>query len=124
MKTIKVTTDNKVSYVDVNFDDCKDIQRAVGGRFEAVHTKRIASFFGPRVILLVDEEGLIKSLPVNQLGCFFYGTMFHGHPIVGDLILAKAVGEDWTAPDDVEELMGRLLKTFNLEEVKEDGNED
>ena len=118
MKTIKVTTDNKVSYVDVNFDDYKDIQRAVGGHFESVHTTRIASFFGPGVILIVDEEGLIKGLPINQLGCFFYGTMFHGHPIVGDLILAKAVGENWTAPDDVEELMDRLLKTFNLEEVR------
>lgn len=124
MKTIKVTTNNEISLVDVNFDDFKDIQCAVGGHFESVHTTRIASFFGPSVILIVDEESLIKELPVNQLGCFFYGTMFHGHPIVGDLILAKVVGEDWTAPDDVEELMGRLLETFNLEEVKTDGNEN
>ena len=124
MKTIKVTTDNKVSYVDVNFDDYKDIQRVIGGNFESVHTNRIANFFGNDIIFLADEDGLIKNLPVNQLGCFFYGTMFHGHPIVGDLILAKVVGEDWTAPDDVEELMGRLLETFNLEEVKTDGDED
>ncbi len=121
MKTIKVTTDNKVSYVDVNFDDYKDIQRAVGGRFEAVHTTRIARFFGSGIILIVDEDGLFKDLPMNPVGSLFYGTMFHGIPIVGDLILDKAVGEDWTVPDDVEELMGRLLKTFNLEEVKEDG---
>lgn len=117
MKTIKVTTDNKVSYVDVNFDDYRDIRRVIGGHFEAVHAKRMKSFFGQDVIMLTDEESLIKELPVNQLGSFFYGTMFHGHPIVGDLILAKVVGEDWTAPDDVEELMDRLLETFNLEEV-------
>lgn len=120
MKTIKVTTDNKVSYVDVNFDDFEDIQRVIGGHFEAVHTKRIAGFFGPRVILLVDGESLIKDLPMNPVGSFLYGTMFHGHPIAGDLILAKAVGEDIVAPDDVAELMDRLLETFNLEEATED----
>lgn len=124
MKTIKVTTDNKVSFVDVNFDDYKDIQRVIGGSFESVHTTRIARFFGEGVILLVDEDGLSKDLPVNLLGCFFYGAMFHRHPIVGDLILAKVVGEGQTAPDDVEALMDRLLKTFNLEEVRADGNEN
>ena len=121
MKTIKVTTDNKVSYVDVNFDDYRDIRRVIGGRIESVRTPRIAHFFGEDAVMIVDEERLIKDLPMNQLGCFFYGTMFHGHPIVGDLILAKVVGEDLTAPDDVEELMDRLLETFNLEEVKTDG---
>lgn len=117
MKTIKVTTDNKLSLVDVNFDDYKDIQRAVGGHFESVRTRRIAAFFGNDVIMIVDEDGLFKELPKNPLGCLLYGTAFHGSPVVGDFILAKVVGEDWTAPDDVEELKQRLLDTFTLEEV-------
>lgn len=121
MKTIKVTTDNKVSFVDVNFDDYKDIQRVIGGHFETVCTERIRSYFGPGIILIVDEEGRLKGLPDNPLGCYFYGTSFHGDPIVGDFILAKVVGEDWTAPDEVEELMRSMLRTFNLREVKEDG---
>lgn len=124
MKTIKVTTNNEISLVDVNFDDFKDIQRVIGGHFESVCTERIRSYFGPGIILIVDEEGRLKGLPKNPLGCYFYGTSFHGEPIVGDFILAKVVGEDWTAPDEVEELMKNMLRTFNLKEVKEDGNED
>ena len=120
MKTIKVDTNNKISFVDVNFDDYRDIRRVIGGRIESVRTPRIAHFFGEDAVMIVDEEGLIKDLPMNQLGCFFYGTMFHGHPIVGDLILTKVVGEDLTAPDDVEELMERLVQTFRLEEGKVD----
>lgn len=120
MKTIKVTTDNKIRIIDVDFDDYKDIQRAVGGYFETVSTKRTHHLLGPETIFLVDEEGLCKGLPKNLLGCFLYGTPFHGCPIAGDLILAKRSGEDITAPDDVEELVERLLMVFNLEVVEED----
>lgn len=124
MKTIKVTTDNKVSLVDVNFDDYKDIQRVIGGHFESVCTERIRSYFGTGIIMIVDEEGRLKGLPDNPLGCYFYGTSFHGEPIVGDFILAKVVGEDWTAPDEVEELMRSMLRAFSLREVRVDGNEN
>lgn len=41
MKTVKVTTKNVVSIIDVDFDNYKDIQRAIGGRFEIVHTERM-----------------------------------------------------------------------------------
>ena len=33
MKTVKVTTKNVVSIIDVDFDNYKDIQRAIGGHF-------------------------------------------------------------------------------------------
>lgn len=121
MKTIKVTTNNEISLVDVNFDDFKDIQRVIGGHFEPVHTKRMLNYFGPGIILIVDEEGSLKGLPDNPLGCYFYGTSFHGEPIAGDFILAKVVGEDLTAPDGAEEMMKSMIRTFNLREVKTDG---
>lgn len=31
MKTIKITTDNVVSIIDVNFNDFRSIQNAIGG---------------------------------------------------------------------------------------------
>ena len=31
MKTLKITTDNKISIVDVDFKDFRSIQQAVGG---------------------------------------------------------------------------------------------
>ena len=45
MKTVKVTTDNKVSIIDVDFSDFKSIQQAIGGSFETVHTHLMADYF-------------------------------------------------------------------------------
>ena len=39
MKTVKVTPDNIISIINVDFDDFRDLQKAVGGRFETVSTK-------------------------------------------------------------------------------------
>lgn len=113
MKTVKITTDNKISVIDVNFNDFRAIQRAIGGHFETVHTQLMADYFhDPSVIMLVDEEGIIKGLPLNLVGSALYGTVKHGNPIVGDLIFGIAAGEDIVAPDDVEGLKERLLHTF------------
>ena len=108
MKTVKVTTDNKISVIDVNFNDFRDIQRAIGGHFETVHTQLMADYFkDPSLIMLVDEEGRIKELPVNPVGSALYKGI-----IAGDLIFAQVEGEDIVAPDDVEKLKERLLHTF------------
>lgn len=40
MKTLKITTDNKISIVDVDFKDFRSIQQAVGGYFETVKNKK------------------------------------------------------------------------------------
>ena len=108
MKTVKVTTDNIVSVIDVDFDDFRDIQRAIGGHFETVHTQLMTDYFhDPSVIMLVDEEGRIKGLPLNPVGSALYRGV-----IAGDLIFARIAGEDIVAPDDAEELKDRLLHTF------------
>ena len=112
-KTVKVTTDNKISIIDVDFGDFRDIQRAIGGNFETVHTRLMADYFkNLSVIMLVDEEGILKGLPLNALGCAFYGTQRRGNPIVGDVIFASAVGEDIVGPADPEAMAERLLGTF------------
>ncbi|MEI3282408.1 MAG: hypothetical protein V8R61_06755 [Enterocloster sp.] len=35
-KTIKITSNNEISVVDVDFDDYRAIQKVVGGMFETV----------------------------------------------------------------------------------------
>ena len=114
MKTVKVTTDNKVSIIDVDFDDFRSIQQAIGGHFETVHTQHMADYFkDPSLIMLVDEEGRIKELPINPVGC----TLYRGI-IAGDLIFARIAGEDIVAPENAEALKDRLLHTFiGLSEV-------
>lgn len=112
-KTVKVTTDNKISMIDVDFSNFRSIQEAIGGHFETVRTQLMVDYFGDSsMIMLVDEEGLIKELPANALRCALYGTSQHGYPIVGDLIFARIMGEDIVAPDDPEALKDRLFHTF------------
>lgn len=121
MKTVKVTTNNTVSVIDIDFDNFREIQKTIGGHFETVHTLQMEKYFGdPSIIMLVDEEGLLKSFPMNFFGSLMYGLLDHGHPIVGDLILAKIVGEDIAAPDDAELIKDKILRDFPV--MKEDKN--
>lgn len=114
-KTIKITSSNEISIVDVNFDDYRSIQKAVGGMFETVRTQRLDAYIGRSMMMLVDEEGIIKQLPLNKTGSRFYG-----HPIVGDFILAIPVGEDIVAPstEELSEWKERLIRDQKLKEVE------
>lgn len=114
MKTLKITTDNKISVVDVNFNDFKAIQQAIGGYFENVKTLKLWDYFKAPVVMIVDEEGLIKGLPRNAIGCYFYNTSKHGCPIAGDMILGLFVGPDITGlgDRDAEQWMEKMLKDF------------
>lgn len=124
MKTLKITTDNKISVVDVNFNDFKAIQQAIGGYFENVKALKLWDYFKAPVVMIVDEEGVIKDLPVNTIGCYFYNISRHGCLIVGDMILGLLVGPDITGlgDRDAEQWMEKMLKDFpelEREEVEE-----
>lgn len=71
-KTIKITSNNEISVVDVDFDDYRAIQKVVGGMFETVKTQRMFDYFGKPVMMLVDEEGILKQLPLNRTLYFQY----------------------------------------------------
>ena len=114
MKTIKITTDNVVSIIDVNFNDFRSIQNAIGGYFETVKTQKMWDYFKRPMMFLADEEGHLKKLPLNQLGSYFYDTERHGWPIAGDIILAVPFGEYIIGIDDVEVLKLKLLKDFKF----------
>lgn len=124
MQTVKVSTDDVVSLIDIDFDNSREIRNAIGGHFEIVHTHLMDAYFkDPSIVMLVDEEGLLKRLPMNVFGSLVYGAAEHGHLIVGDLILAKVVGEDITAPDDAEALKSKLLRDFPLFKEDKDGTD-
>lgn len=112
MKTVKITTDNIVSVIDVELNDFRSIQRAIGGYFETVHTQKMFDYFKRPMIFLADEEGHIKKLPLNRLGSHFYDTERHGWPIAGDIILAVPDGEYILGLDDAEDVKNQLLTDF------------
>lgn len=116
MKTIKITTDNKISIIDVDFGDYKAMQKAVGGYVETVSTEQMYDFFKRPVIMLVDEEGRMKELELNVIGTVFNGMV----PIVGDIVLAQPVGmygEDMEGIGEPEETMQMLMQRFSFLET-------
>ena len=60
MKTIKITTDNTISVIDVDFDDFRAIQKEVGGYFETVKTSKMLDYFQEPIMMIVNEEGHIE----------------------------------------------------------------
>lgn len=114
MKTIKISTNNEVSVIDVDFNDFRSIKNAIGGYFETVKTQKMWDYFKRPMMFLADEEGHLKKLPLNQLGSYFYDTERHGWPIAGDIILAVPFGEYIIGIDDVEVLKLKLLKDFKF----------
>ena len=117
-KTLKVTPDNRIQVAEVDFNRIEDIQREIGGYVERVCTRKLQEYFKSDVMMIVDEEGLLKGLPMNPTGSVFYDTARHGNPIVGDFVLAVLDGENWKAPEEkqLEEWKARLKKDFWLKE--------
>ena len=111
MKTLKITTDNKISIIDLDFDH-RSLREEVGGYFETLKTQKLWDYF---------KAGLIKELPANLLGCYFYDTDKHGFPIVGDVILGLMIGPEiiGLGDRDAEQWLEKMLKDFpKLKEEK------
>ena len=120
MKTIKISTNNEVSVIDVDFNDFRSIKNAIGGYFETVKTQKMWDYFKRPMMFLADEERHLKKLPLNQLGSYFYDTERHGWPIVGDIILAVPDGEYILGLEDAEAMKIQLLNDFEFLEGESD----
>ena len=114
MKTLKITTDNKISIIDVDLDDYRVLQQEIGGYVETVHTQIMYDYFRAPVLMLVDEEGLLKRLPINEVASHFYGYQEHGHIIAGDVIFAISLGENMIGfgDRDSEQWLNKMLNDF------------
>ena len=115
MKAITVTTDNIISIVEVKSNGSplyKQMNEAVGGYYENVYPRRLKEGF----VMVVNEEGLLKELPLNIVGSYLYESDKHGQPIVGNVIILK-LGHFQGEPDvvgltddEANEIMKDLLK--------------
>lgn len=85
MKGIVITTKYEMRVQEFSEPAYKSIGEAVGGWIEIVHPMRL----GRPYCMVVNEEGLLRNLPMNVLGSFLYGTDTHGSPIVGDIVLLR-----------------------------------
>lgn len=82
VKMLKVTTEGKVSIVEVPHEGgLRILQGHVGGLIEHV---RIGEGFS----MWVNEEGLLEAQPkVNVLPSLLYGMFIHRQPICGDVLI-------------------------------------
>ena len=85
MKGIVITADDKIEVRDFERPLYKTVGEAVGGYIEIVHPVGLKQPF----VMIVNEEGLIHQLELNALGSVLYGTLAHGQPIVGDIVIMK-----------------------------------
>ena len=78
-KTLKIYTDGSIATVDLDFDDYQTIRKEIGGYFETVKTRRMRDYFEQPVVMLVDEDGFRKKLPMNPVASLFYGSITTGN---------------------------------------------
>lgn len=97
MKGIIISTENQLTVRDFSAPLYKTIGEAVDGWIEIVRPGGLKSPY----VMVVNEEGLIKELPINIAGSILYGTPAHGSPIVGNIVIMK---EGWT--DEGKDLLG------------------
>ena len=120
MKTLKITTDNKITIIDVDFSDYRALKRAVGGYVETVHTRNLYDYFKAPVMMLVDEAGWIRNRPANMVASYFSGVFQHNQQIAGDVIFALSLGEDMIGlgDRDSEQWLEKMLEDFKILERK------
>jgi len=85
MKIIEIDTDCNMEELKVQGNIGEFIRSRLDGYMEIVHPRGLKAPF----IMIVDEEGLLKELPINPVGCALYETHKHGQPIVGKIVIAK-----------------------------------
>ena len=75
-------------------------------------------YFEQPVVMLVDDDGLQKKLPMNPVASLFYDSVATGNYIVGDVLLAVQTGEDIVAPsqEDLDWWKMMLIRDFYLQE--------
>ena len=84
VKTVKITTDNKISVEELPNWSLGSWEKAIGADCtETVKTQIMYDLFRESVVMIVDESGLVKNREVNAVGSFLYGIQNHGTPIVG-----------------------------------------
>ena len=112
MKGIVLTTDEKMFVKDfaapLHESLGEAVGKAVGGYIEVVHPRGLDRPY----CFVCNEEGLLMDLPLNIMGSLWYGTLEHGHPIVGNIVVLK---QDMT--DDGHDIVG--LEEDDIRKIKQ-----
>ena len=107
MKGVVFTCDGRMYVKNFGEPLYQTVGEAVDGWIEVVHPEGLQYPF----CFICNEEGMLRNLPVNPIGCLWYGTLKHGWPILGTIVVMKE-GDAEEGPD----IVG--LTAAEIEEVK------
>lgn len=85
MKGIVIETSGRMYVSEYGEPLYKTVGQTVGGYIEIVHPRGLPHPY----VMIVNEEGRIIDLPINETGSALYGYALHGEPIMGDVVLMK-----------------------------------
>ena len=123
---IGVTTNGEVLPISVDWEDClkehEDITGFIGNEctlYEVVRPRRLytklhADMMDDKksVVMLVDEEGLLKPNVYNLVGSYLYETEVHGNAIAGNILfVGEELREDGLHLCDLSDTTLEKLKT-------------
>lgn len=111
-KTVKITTDNLISVVEVPWGVEAQGEMIGADCTETVKTQRMYDLFKDYVVMIVDESGLIKNRPNNPAASYLYGADIHGYTIAGDVLFGIQRGPEILPPDDAEAVKNILMQQF------------
>lgn len=117
-KTVKITTDNKISIVDIPWTAEAKEKEICADCVETVKTQIMYNLFHDTVVMIVDESGIINGRPFNLAGSLLYGTQYHGAPIVGDILFGLQSGPEILPPENPEDIMRLLM--MKIPELQEE----
>lgn len=109
MKGIVITAKDEMEIRDFAEPLYQTVGEAVDGWIEIVHPVGIKRPF----VMIVNEEGLLHDLEMNALGSLLYGTLVHGQPIVGNIVIMKEGFADGE-PDIIGLEDQEAVELFNL----------
>lgn len=123
MKILKITTGNVISAADIKKG--ADVRELLAGqKTDCIQYVR-PEFLSRKAVLAVDDSGRLRGLAVNEAASLMYGAQFHGHPIVGDVLVMKVSDEPDYVPfddDEAKTVMQNLMRRFPF--LKTEGQED
>lgn len=120
---LKISTSGLMEFRTLDDRDLNEqIHDELHGFYEIVRTRSL----GHKFLMLCDDEGLLKGLPINNVASELYGIRVHGCPIAGDVLIMREYMDENGERDicgldqyDCDELINKLHGLIVIREVCE-----
>lgn len=125
-KGLVITTEETMYVKEFDLPLYQSVGDVVGGYIEKVCPRGLKEPF----CFLCNEEGLLKNLPINVMGSLWYGTLDHGQPIVGTIVVMKLgyrdgepdiIGLEDSEIDEIKSMV-TVVSSGHMREVNPDAN--